>query len=139
MEQATVTKPYADYSWYSTKYGGTVIPVLAFPRHARWATSLIDAVTYGNIDSDDKVLDAVRDACCAAAEMAYNYYRSSVDVEGGRGMKSENNDGYSVTFDDSVSTESALRAECIATIRAYLHNTGLLHRMVRRHHCDYGY
>lgn len=135
MAHELATKPYADFSWYTDEYKGTLLTAATFPRNARWASNLIDTVTYGNIDSNDKVSDSVKDACCAAAELAYNYYRSTVSAEEGRGKKSESNDGYSISYDDTLSTAESLQKECLALIRVYLQNSGLLFRGVRRRRC----
>lgn len=134
MAQESATKPYADYTWYTGDYGGSIIPESDFLRHAKWASYLIDQLTFGNITSDDDVIDCVKDATCAAAELAYNYYRSSIATEDGRGKKSETNDGYSISWDDTLNSAESLIAECRESILAYLQNTGLLSRHVRRYH-----
>lgn len=131
MAHEAVTKPYADFTWYSTEFGGSLLTASTFPRYARWATSLIDAVTYGNIKSDDQVLDCVKDATCAAAELAYNYWISSVNVKDGKAVSSETNDGYSISYSDTLLTAESLQEQCVAQIRIYLQGTGLLFRGVR--------
>lgn len=129
------TTPYADYEWYTAGYGGSLLTESNFPRYARWASALIDAMTYGNITSDDYVTDVVKDATCAAAEQAYQYWQANVNVDAGTGgtAKSESNDGYSITYGEVASTSSleALKTECAGLIKIYLSNTGLLFRGVK--------
>lgn len=132
MAHELATKPYADYAWYTDTYCGTLLMTEAiFNRYARWASYLVDNVTYGNIKSDDLITDCVKDATCAAAELAYNYWQNSVNVDGGKGAKSETNDGYTITYDDSILSAEALQKQAIAQIRLYLQNSGLLFRGVK--------
>lgn len=116
---------YADYEWYSTEYGGAAIPATAFPSYASRASAIVDQITFGRVAKlakDGALLDCVRDAVCAAAESLYEYKQAA-----SREIKSESNDGYSVTYADA-GTEQQAMSKAAMLIKTYLSNTGLLYR-----------
>ena len=117
-----IEKPYATYEYYSQTYNGTALDEVAFARYARMASNLVDTVTFGRVLNLQEIPDAVRDAVCAVAE---NY--SEHKAKTGQAIKSESNDGYSVTF-ATAKTEEAFQAEAAGVIRMYLAGTGLLFR-----------
>lgn len=118
-------KPYADYTWYTTEYFGTVITEKAFPALAIKASYLVDSLTAGNLLQLDAVPDCVKDAVCAAAEKLYQFQQSPA-----KEIKSESNDGYSVSYADA-SEEKALD-DARREIRVYLSTSGLLFRGCKR-------
>ena len=120
-----IQKPYADYDWYKTNYFGSVIPEEAFPSFAMKASYLVDGLTAGNLQSLDTAPDCVKDAICAAAEKLYQFDQSPT-----KEIKSENNDGYSVTYADT--NEEKARDDAKAEIRVYLSTSGLLFRGCRK-------
>ena len=83
-----------------SEYGGEM-PEIAFQTAVRRAMAYIRSVTYlrGDIFQIDS--DMVRDAVCAAADVFYSASaaRAKQQAEGKPGaVKSETNDGYSVTY-----------------------------------------
>ncbi len=89
---------YADYSYYTGEYGGTIIPSGEdFLRAAREAEAYIRYLTClnGDIFADTARADAIKDTVCAAAEACHAAVRET--AEGGN-IKSESKDGLSVSF-----------------------------------------
>lgn len=84
---------YADYSYYSTTYGGTAIPEADFQRLALQSSSYINQVTFGRAASvtDEVVLDQIKMTCCAVAEAM------QLEQQGGP-VVSESNDGWSRSY-----------------------------------------
>lgn len=118
-------KPYADYAWYRDEYFGTAIPEAAFPAFSMKASYLVDGMTAGNLDAVDAVPGCVKDAVCAAAEKLYQFQQSPA-----RGIRSESNDGYSVSYADA--SEEKAKDDARADIRVYLGTSGLLFRGCRK-------
>lgn len=127
--------PYADFAYYTGTYYGTSIPEEKFPYYARQASMQINALTFGRTAAVAASLlpDAVKDATCRAAELYAEYEaRKSSAAEATRNglVKSETNDGYSVSYADydasadKASTEETIEEELVV----YLAHTGLMYR-----------
>lgn len=86
---------FADYSYYTDSWAGTLIPAQEFNSYARKAERLINYIVNGGVK---KVTEPVKNAVCAAAEAAYELRQSVANIP--QGIKSENTDGYSVTYKD---------------------------------------
>lgn len=84
---------YADYSYYADHYGGD-IPEREYPSAERRAEAYIRKLTYVRGDIFAVENTAVKDAVCAVADV---YYSCKKKQEAGT-VKSENNDGYSVSY-----------------------------------------
>ena len=113
-----------DYYFYTDMFKGTVIPESTFDRKIIESEAFINKITFGRIHKyalrpDD--LKAVKFAICAAAEAVYN-------LDKHRDVKSENNDGYSVTYSDN--SESLRRLRMTEAADLYLADTTLRNRMV---------
>lgn len=120
---------YATYEYYTELYGGEMIPKDTFPRMIAKARQYIDNFTFGRITEGDMEMFPSISACaCEMAEMIYKAQSNSVP---GREVKSENTDGYSVTYVtervDGETEESAMRRKLYALAEVYLMNTGLLY------------
>lgn len=87
---------YADYEYYRETYHGNQVAEEQWPSAARAADAYIDLVTFGRLKHGASVDDAVRMACCAAAEVASRYQ----EAQKGRkpGLAGFNNDGYSESY-----------------------------------------
>jgi len=120
-----IQKPYADYDWYKSEYFGVTVPEKAFPLFAVRASYLVDSLTAGNLCAIDVAPDCIKDAVCAAVEKLYQFEQNPA-----KEIKSENNDGYSVTYADT-SEEKALD-DAKTEIRMYLSTSGLLFRGCRK-------
>lgn len=116
------------YDFYTDTYMGKEIPEDSFERKSVEAEALINMITFGrirkyNLSAEDLYL--VKMAICASAE---SYY--SADQH--KGIKSENNDGYSVTYADGE--ENVAKINAIGAADLYLSGTTLRNRMA-----DYDY
>nr|DAV36016.1 MAG TPA: Head Tail Connector Protein [Caudoviricetes sp.] len=119
---------YADYSYYTDSWAGTLIPAQEFNSYARKAERLINYIVSGGVK---EVTEPVKNAVCAAAEAAYELRKSVENIP--QGIKSENTDGYSVTYKDYNIDEltDMERRAMFNAIRQELYNTGLLYQGVR--------
>lgn len=113
---------YADYNYYTTQYYGDRIPEDVFQRYARWSSALIDRLTSGRIRQMESVPDCVRDAMCAAADVYYLEKKKGENL-----IRSESNDGYSVSFGDA-GKEDVIVQQAAMEIRSYLGGSDLLFR-----------
>ena len=84
------------YGYYAVEYGGKIIPEQDFQKAERQAEAYIRHLTYVKGDIFAVENDIVKDAVCAAAEVYYKY--NAQQQSGVPLVKSENNDGYSVTY-----------------------------------------
>lgn len=128
---------YVNYDFYKDTLGG-LIPEGKFAAVEAKAEAHISYLTYINGDIFAKESAAVKLAVCAAAEVIYKNMTSNT---AGAGVKSESNDGYSVTYvteaQDGQTAEEALRKKVYEAIRLYLLPTGWLSRKVKiGGHCD---
>ncbi|MDD5853248.1 MAG: hypothetical protein PUD03_04000 [Lachnospiraceae bacterium] len=128
---------YVNYDFYKDTLGG-LIPEDKFAAVEAKAEAHISYLTYINGDIFAKESDRVKLAVCAAAEVIYKNMTSNT---AGAGVKSESNDGYSVTYvteaQDGQTAEEALRKKVYEAIRLYLLPTGWLSRKVKiGGHCD---
>lgn len=119
---------FADYSFYSDSWEGTLIPSQEFYSYAKKAERLINYIVNGGVK---EVTVQVQNAVCAAAEAAYELRKSVENIP--QGIKSENTDGYSVTYKDYNPDEltDRERRAMFNAIRQELYNTGLLYQGVR--------
>lgn len=115
---------YADYRFYKDEFHGKLIPAEDFDRAAISATQYINNVTFGRIGSN--VTEAVKNACCAAAEV---YYSGSVSPRAASGVTSEKVGNYSVSYaaaENSGTQQKRLKS----AVKLWLGSTGLLYRGV---------
>lgn len=121
---------YASYEFYKEIFGGA-IPEDNFLKMEAHAESLIRFFTFHNGDIFEIESDDVKKAVCAAAEVIYQQTsQGSSTVSGVGGIKSVNNDGYSVTFatekSDGQTSEAFLRRKVYDAVLPYLAHTGWL-------------
>lgn len=115
--------PYVDFTYYQQTFHG-VMDETAFERTRIEAEAFIDSITFGRITRLDAIPDAVKNAVCSAAD---EINRRNQSQQQHTGIKSESNDGASVTYDDVISDDQC-RATMSVKARMYLANTGLLYR-----------
>lgn len=136
---------YVDYEYYVQGYVGEKIPEKKFNGCERRAEAHIRKLTYVRGDifavENDTVKDALKDAVCAVADV-YCAYDREQDETGV--VKSENNDGYSVTYvteqADGQTVEELIQKKAYAAASMYLLPTGWLSRKVGcccDHECGY--
>ena len=108
---------YADYSYYQETFGGTM-PEAAYAAAERKAEACISYLTYLNGDIFATEDDRVKQAVCTAADVILE--DSQKRASGSAGLKSESNDGYSVSYvteqQDGQTAEEALRRKVFEAI-----------------------
>ena len=133
---------YVSYDYYSQTFGGQLSED-DFKRAEAKAEAVISYLTYLNGDIFAAENDRVKLAVCAAAETVH-YHNNQASANGNQaaGVKSETNDGYSVTYitegQDGQTAEELLRKKILEAVRVYLLPTGWLSRSLKggcRHVC----
>ena len=106
------------YEYYQDNYGGSQIPENRWKSLETKMRARLNRYTFDRL-SEKKWPEQAKTALCEMCECAYQYEKQD-------GKTSENNDGYSVTYDRSKSRDETLHA--IANV--YLSNTGLMDLVV---------
>ena len=123
-------KVYAGYDFYSYNYNGVKIKPEDFDAAALHATQYIKHITLGRSDGYDG--DELKYATCEIAEV----YAELFVFKTGNEIKSENTDGYSVSYvtqgRDGESREDLFRRRAYAIANKWLSLTGLLYRGICR-------
>lgn len=121
---------YADYVFYSDTYQGEM-DESDFERNALSASQYIRYLTHGRSDGYEG--DELKYAVCEAADILYASYQKIADGTGEK--KSENTDGYSVSYvtqaRDGETIEELANRKMTGAIRKWLLPTGLLYAGVR--------
>lgn len=133
--------PYADYEFYKEKAHGTA-PQDVFNAEVLEASFFLQYLTMGKSDKEQP--EALQYAVCKITDM---YIQEKTKRNNGiGGIKSESNDGYSVSYSveqkDGELLEELLARKASDIARKYLINTGLLNRKVgcgHDHQCGYHY
>lgn len=120
MFHEAVTSPYVDYEYYVKAFLGTAIPESSFPALEKKAEAFLHRITFGRVKRLPEIPNEVKDAICAMAEHNFREDKKTP------GVKSENIDGYSVSYGDS--TETSRNNELYSVAKNYLSDTGLLCR-----------
>lgn len=107
----------ADLAFYNENYSGdSKIPASLFPLFERRAENELMYITGGKIKGKDD--ECIKVCICEMAEFLYSCLES-------RGIKSENNDGYSVTY-----LERDIKRELLKIAQVNLNETEFLFRGV---------
>lgn len=123
---------YADFYFYTTVYGGTLISAEAFPALERQAALHVDLLTFNRLHQGWTVTESVKMAVCAVADVIKTNAKVQEKLLSAMGLKSENNDGYSVTFQDSANIKAAMQFAMTDAAYPYLIHTGLMDRSIGR-------
>lgn len=122
---------YATYHFYRQTYGGEM-PEKDFAGAEVQAETLIRYLTCINGDIFAEKDDRVKLAVCAAADVVFQSRKQDC---GAAGIRSESNDGYSVSYvteaQDGQTAEEVLRRKTAAAVRPYLLPAGWLSRRVQ--------
>lgn len=108
---------YADYEYYRDTYYGDVVEEADWPKTEREASAYIDRITYNRLHQGPEIPDAARMAVCAVADVVQRYADAAAAP---RGVKSENVDGYTVTFDGAADLATNEAAELDHAAGLYL-------------------
>lgn len=110
---------YADYAYYQGAYHGTLLTADQWDAAARVADAWIDVLTFCRLKHGAPVDDAVRNACCAVAEVAGRYQIAAAART--PGLASANNDGYSESYTGTTADLAVQKqAEMTAAADLYL-------------------
>lgn len=120
MLNEAVTSPCADYKYYKNSFHGIRIPEKEFRRHEIQAEAFLHRITFGRIKRLPEIPDEVKNAVCSMAEIAFQEGKKTP------GIRSENKEGYSVTYGDSGT--KSMNDEMYQAAKNYLSDTGLLFR-----------
>ena len=122
---------YADYSFYTMEYMGSVIPdATAYDRAAVEASAYLDYITHNRIKGEElpsAVADKVKLAQCAIADVCYRQVQDDV----ANVVSSESVGNHSVTYAVSKVSYMQRELEKYSKAKIYLHGTGLLYRGLR--------
>ena len=120
---------YATYEYYEKQYYGTLIPEKAFEQAIHKASQFIDYFTFGRITEEDTTMYPYISACACA--MADVIYKKTGEGNQAREVKSENTDGYSVSYVtecmDGMISEDVMKRKLYSIAEIYLMHTGLLY------------
>lgn len=124
---------YVTYGYYVGKFAGEM-PEDLFLRNERKAESFIRSITYMHGDIFSVERDEIKDAVCAVADVFYLSDKGAQSRQSEK--KSENTDGYSVTYvteqTDGQTREELMAKKAYAAAYPYLLPLGWLSRSVRR-------
>lgn len=109
---------FADYDYYTSVYGGEVIPLAQYARSEAKAAAFIGELTFSRVVKLPFVPEEVKQASCAGAEVFYKYDKILAELS--PCIKSETVDGYSVSFAGTNEIRQQCRAEAEDTISVYL-------------------
>lgn len=125
-------KSYADYQFYVEQYRGEMDEA-DFQRHILTASQYIRYLTMGRADKYEG--DELKYAACESADVLHS---ASQTISGAGEKKSENTDGYSVSYvvqgKDGETSEELSNRKMSGVIRKWLLPTGLLYAGVRCGH-----
>lgn len=128
-----------DFNFYQNSYGGTMIPNAdALKQPLNKAIAYLAQVMHRE-PQDSNQEDAVKLCLCEVSDLLYQDAQTKRE-HGGREVKSENTDGYSVSYTTSVDGRG-INFDVYTTIRRYLSPTGLLYAGVNNcvdKCCNYG-
>lgn len=125
---------YISYEEYQRDYGGG-LSESDFTAAEPKAEAELRYLTYLNGDIFAKPDNAVKAALCVAVDLVAQATQEAAarqGTAGAAGIKSESNDGYSVTYisdaQDGQTADQALRRRIAQAVRTYLLPTGWLRR-----------
>lgn len=122
--------PIVDYGYYSSTYNGTLVKGSEFPIMEKRAEMHLKQFTHGKLTEENAGnYENVKDCICEMVDAVHYYYKNSKDGSF-KEKKSENTDGYSVSyatdFKDGESSYSSMRKKLYQIARMWLLDTGLL-------------
>lgn len=109
---------YADYSFYFNVYHGTEINSDDWNRYALIASLHIDRVTFGRLKHGAVITDDVRMAVCSVAETLQSQRLEAAYRQ--PGIKTENIDGYSATYDSTSTMQKRWASDIVNAISLFI-------------------
>lgn len=117
---------YADYAYYTGTFHGSAVTEADFSGLAIKASAFIDRLTFIRLRSAETIPDEAKMAVCAVAERIQTAEKSGA-LSTNAAMKSENNDGYSISYNDLSLIRAQLYADYEEAALPYLYGTGLMY------------
>lgn len=122
--------PIVDFAYYSDNYKGNLVTEAEFPIMEKRAEMHLKQFTHGKLTEENAGnYENVKDCICEMVDAVHYYYKNSKDGSF-KEKKSENTDGYSVSyatdFKDGESSYSSMRKKLYQIARMWLLDTGLL-------------
>jgi len=120
---------FADYTYYLDTYGGTIIPAEAFEKAMRNASREVNRYTLERAEavlaanSDLSLIEKIKFAACAVAEVIYQYGNQ---IMGRRDIASESVGDHSVSYLSADQLRANEVHAITETIEGYLGLTGLM-------------
>ena len=120
---------FADYTYYLDTYGGTIIPAEAFEKAMRNASREVNRYTLERAEavlaanSDLSLIEKIKFAACAVAEVIYQYGNQ---IMGRRDIASESVGDHSVSYLSADQLRANEVHAITETINGYLGLTGLM-------------
>lgn len=119
-----------DYIYYIGEYGGNAVPEEEFSKSEKKAEVYLKNITHGKLTEENvSECENAKDCIC---DMTETVFRCS--KEKNREKKSENIDGYSVSYvtetTDGEDSVTAMKKKLYSIARYWLMNTGLLYQGV---------
>ena len=130
-----------DYKFYKEKYFGTIIPDQnAIEQPMLKANIFLSQIMRQDIE-DAGQEELVKLCLCEVSELVYQDALNRAE-HSGRDVRSENTDGYSVTYateaENGKIAVDSLQSKVYGVIRRYLAHTGLLYLGVNNDACQCG-
>ena len=113
---------YADFTFYTGVYLGTLIAESDFPALALRASKHIDRLTFGRAATDTDNTDAIKSAMCAVAEEL----QRQQDGDGVDGIASESQGRYSVSYLATSERSKSNQAKIETAAKLWLEDTFLM-------------
>ena len=116
---------YADYTFYTTEYKGSLIPETAFAEQAREASAYLDYITHNRIPATElpeSVMVKVKMAMCSVAEICYKQMTDETPA-----VSSESVGNHSKSYAVVNRGFAERQHEKLSKAKMYLHGTGLLY------------
>ena len=121
---------YAEYSYYLSEFGGSIVPESDWQAMATKASRYIDQITLMRA-AEMSDHDGVKLATCAVAEIQYKYAQQDKRTVRSAGVSSESVGNHSVSYTEVTEETLAVKnAEMQQAASLYLFPTGLLYKGV---------
>ena len=119
---------YAEYSYYLSEFGGSIVPESDWQAMATKASRYIDQITLMRA-AEMSDHDGVKLATCAVAEIQYKYAQQDKRTVSSAGVSSESVGNHSVSYTEVTEETLAVKnAEMQQAASLYLFPTGLLYK-----------
>ena len=121
---------YAEYSYYLSEFGCSIVPESDWQAMATKASRYIDQITLMRA-AEMSDHDGVKLATCAVAEIQYKYAQQDKRTVSSAGVSSESVGNHSVSYTEVTEETLAVKnAEMQQAASLYLFPTGLLYKGV---------